>query len=222
MQLHLDLACSTFKETTGKLEEKMNVLQLKHEELDQERKTLKEQVKELTTKNAVLDAKVAAQKKEVSLLKSESCTFVWKINGFNEILQRAIDGTEGEIYSKPFLTGKTGYKLSVGIEPDGNQSKRNRYLSVYLRFMKGDHDNILAWPFHYRVTFTLIDQPDNASLLWRENITQSLIIRESKPTSDVSHSMEGITRFVSHKNLRTRRYIVNNALFLQVEIGPPS
>ena len=220
MQLHLDLACSTFKETTGKLEEKMNVLQLKHEELDQERKTLKEQVKELTTKNAVLDAKVAAQKKEVSLLKSESCTFVWKINGFNEILQRAIDGTEGEIYSKPFLTGKTGYKLSVGIEPDGNQSKRNRYLSVYLRFMKGDHDNILAWPFHYKATFTLIDQQDDP--IKRQNVAQTVIGHEIKLNSDVSCYIDIIERFVSHKVLKTRRYIVNNTLFLQVEIGPAS
>lgn len=48
MRLHLDLACTTFKETTGKLEEKVKALQLKQEELDQERITLKEQVQVLT------------------------------------------------------------------------------------------------------------------------------------------------------------------------------
>ena len=222
MQLHLDLACTTFKETTGKLEEKVNALQLKQEELDKERITLKEQVTELTAKNVALDAKVAAQEKEVSVLRSESSKFVWKINGFNEILQRAMDGTEHEIYSKPFFTGKTGYKLSVCIQPDGNQSQRNRYLSVHLRYMKGAYDNILDWPFHYKVTFTLIDQQDMSWSIWRENVTQSLISRGSKPTSDVSCSMEGIARFVSHKILKTRRYIVNDTLFLQVEIGPPS
>lgn len=200
----------------------MNALQLKQEELDQERKTLKEQVKELTAKNIALDAKVAAQEKEVSVLRSESSTFVWRIDGFREILQRAIDGTEREIYGEPFFTGKTGYKLSLCVQPDGNQSWKHRYLSVYLRFMKCDYDNILAWPFHHKVTFTLIDQQDKTSLLFRENIAQSLIIRGGKPTSDVSHSMEGIARFVSHKILNTRRYIVNNTLFLQVEIGPPS
>ena len=200
----------------------MNALQLKQEELDKERITLREQVKELTASNIALDAKVAAQEREVSVLKSESSTFVWKINGFPQILQRAINGTEHEIYSEPFFTGKAGYKLSLCVQPDGNQSWKNRYLSVYLRFMKGDHDNILAWPFHYKVTFTLIDQPSKRYWLWRENIVESLIIRGRKPTSDVLPSMEGIARFVSHKILKTRRYIVNNALFLQVEIDPPS
>ena len=219
MQLHLDLACTTFKETTGKLEEKVNALQLKQEELDKERITLREQVKELRAANVALDAKMAAQEKEVSILRSESSTFVWRIDGFSEILRRAIIGTEHEIYSEPFFTGKTGYKLSVCIQPDGNQSHKNRYLSVHLRFMKSNFDNILAWPFHYKVTFTLIDQQDDVS--WRQNVAQSLISQVSKPTSDVS-SMEGIARFVSQKVLKTRRYIVNNTLFLQVEIDPPS
>jgi len=220
VQLHLDLAYTTFKETTGKLEEKVNALKLKQEELDQGRTTLREQVKELRAKNVALDLKVAAQEKEVSVLESESSKFVWKINGFSEILQRAIDGTEHEIYSKPLFTGKTGYKLSVCIQPDGNQSLRNRYLSVHLRFMKGTYDNILDWPFHYKVTFTLIDQQNMS--WWRENVTQSLISRGSKATSDVSCSMEGIARFVSHKVLKTRRYIVDDTVFLQVEFGPPS
>ena len=200
----------------------MNALQLKQEELDNERITLREQVEELTAKNVALDAKVAAQEKEVSVLRSESSKFVWRIDGFREILQRAISGTEREISSEPFFTGKTGYKLSLCVQPDGNQSCKHRYLSVYLRFMKCNYDNILAWPFHYKVTFALIDQQDNTSSLWRENIAQSLIIRGSKPTSDVFPSMESIARFVSHKILKTRRYIVNNALFLQVEIDPPS
>ena len=200
----------------------MNALQLKQEELDNERITLREQVEELTAKNVALDAKVAAQEKEVSVLRSESSKFVWRIDGFREILQQAISGTEREISSEPFFTGKTGYKLSLCVQPDGNQSCKHRYLSVYLRFMKCNYDNILAWPFHYKVTFALIDQQDNTSSLWRENIAQSLIIRGSKPTSDVFPSMESIARFVSHKILKTRRYIVNNALFLQVEIDPPS
>lgn len=198
----------------------MNALKLKQEDLDQERITLREQVKELKATNVALGAKVAAQEKEVSVLTNESSKFVWKINGFSKILQRAKDGREKSIFSEPFFTGKTGYKLSVCIEPDGNQSQRNRYLSVLLRYMKGNYDNILAWPFHYKITFTLIDQQDDPSK--RQNVAQSLISHESKPTSDVFCNMQGIARFVSHKILETRRYIVDDTLFLQVEIGPPS
>lgn len=197
----------------------MNALQLKQEELDQERVTLRKQVKELTEANIALDAKMAAQEKEVSVLRSESSTFVWKINGFNMILIRAINGTEREIYSEPFFTGKTGYKLSVCIQPDGNHSWKHRYLSVRLRFIKGPYDNILAWPFHYKATFTLIDQQEDP--IKRQNVAQSVISHVSKPTSDFC-SEEGILRFVSHKALKTRRYIVEDTLFLRIEVGPPS
>ena len=192
----------------------MNALQLKQEELDKERMTLREQVKELT------DAKEAAQKKEiVSVLRIESTKFVWKINGFNDILQGAIFGIEDEICSEPFFTGKAGYKLSLCILPDGNQSQRHRYLSVYLCYLKGTYDDILDWPFHHEVTFTLIDQQDGKS--FRENVVKSMVSKGFKPTSDESFRMEGIERFVSHKNLKTRRYIVDDTLFLQVEFDPP-
>lgn len=202
----------------------MNALQLKNEELDRERVTLKKQVQELTAANAALDAQVAAQMKDVSELRNESSKFVWKISGFSNILEDAKDGIEDEIYSKPFFTGKTGYKLSVCIQPDGDQTQRNRYLSVFIRFMKGHYDAILSWPFPYKVTFTLIDQQDDSTK--RQNVVQSLVTDNfiGRPTSDVASwcDSEGIVRFVSHKILMTRRYIVDDTLFLQVEIGPPA
>lgn len=202
----------------------MNALQLKNEELDRERVTLKKQMQELTAANAALDAQVAAQMKDVSELRNESSKFVWKISGFSNILQEAKDGIEGEIHSMPFFTGKTGYKLSVCIRPDGEQTQRNRYLSVAIRYMKGHYDAILPWPFHYKVTFTLIDQQDDPTK--RQNVVQSLIAGNCtrRPTSDIASCCDGqgISRFVSHKILMTRRYIVDDTLFLQVEIGPPS
>jgi len=225
MQRHLDLASTTFKETTGKLEEKMNALELKQEELDQERITLREQVKELTAANVALDAKVAAQEKEASELKSESSGFVWKIGGFTEVLQQAMKDGNKKIYSSPFSTGPHGYKLIVGMKPLGDRTSKNRYVSVFLGLVNGNYDAILAWPFHRKVTFTLIDQQDDPKK--RQNVVCALLTSTSDsccarpgPTSCITE-LPGIARFVSHKNLKTKRYIVDDTLFLQVEIGLP-
>jgi len=225
MQRHLDLASTTFKETTGKLEEKMNALELKQEELDQERITLREQVKELTAANVALDAKVAAQEKEASELKSESSGFVWKIGGFTEVLQQAMKDGNKKIYSSPFSTGPHGYKLIVGMKPLGDRTSNNRYVSVFLGLVNGNYDAILAWPFHRKVTFTLIDQQDDPKK--RQNVVCALLTSTSDsccarpgPTSCITE-LPGIARFVSHKNLKTKRYIVDDTLFLQVEIGLP-
>ena len=220
MRLHLDLTCKIFKETTSKLEEKVNALQLKQEELDEERTTLKMQVQELKSANYSLDAKITAQEKDLSELKSQSFKFVWKITGWSNILEDAIEGENEEINSSPFFTGKPGYRLSICVQPDGDQTLRNRYLSVFLRVMIGNYDAILPWPFRCDVKFTLIDQQDDPDE--RKNVSCLYVVDPpfERPFSDFDCTMIGEDRFISHKNLKTRRYIVDDTLFLQVEVRP--
>jgi len=210
-RLHLDLTCVTFKETTGKLEQTV--------------KTLEKKVQELTTANSALSSKVDAQKKDILRLSNESTTFVWKVDGFSEILKQAKSGSDENIFSEPFYTGKQGYKLRVYIYPDGDQTNKNRYLSVFFAIMKGKYDAILPWPFHQKVTFTLIDQQNDPAK--RKNVEMFFMADPSssssaRATTDELVYMRGVPRFVSHKNLKTRRYIVDDTLFLQAKIDPPN
>ena len=203
----------------------MKALQLRQKELDQERLTLRAQVKELTDGKVALEAKMAAQEKAASELERESSRFVWKISGFTEVLQQAMKDGNKKIYSSPFSTGRHGYKVIVGMRPSGDRTLKNRYLSVFLGVMNGDYDAILAWPFHRKVTFTLIDQQDDPTK--RQNVVCSLLTSTGdsccarpRPTTGITE-LPGIARFVSHKNLKTNRYIVDDTLFLQIEIDLP-
>lgn len=203
----------------------MKALQRRQEELEQEKLALQMQVQELRAGKVVLDAKMAVQEKEASELKSESSGFVWKISGFTEVLQKAMKDDNVKIYSSPFSTGPHGYKLIVGMKPLGDRTAKNRYITVFLCLMKGNYDAILAWPFHRKITFTLIDQQDDPTK--RKNVVCSLLTSTSDsccarpgPTTCVTE-LPGIARFVSHKNLKTNRYIVDDTLFLQVETDIP-
>ena len=206
MTLHLDLTCATLKKTTEKLEQTAI------------------QVQELKAANSTLSSKVYAQEKEISKLRREYASFVWKVDGFNKVLEDAMSGISECVQSVPFYTGKQGYKLRVRIYPDGDRSIRNRYLSVFLELMEGKFDGISAWPFHQKVTFTLIDQQDDPAC--RSNWVTSFNTDSSwsfseRPFGFRDDEMRGILRFVSHRNLQTRRYIDKNAIFLQVNIDPP-
>ena len=183
-------------------------------------------MQELTAANAALSSKVYSQEKEISRLKheSDSTTYVWRVDNFSHVLECAKSNSNELIYSQPFYSGKQGYKLRACMFPDGDQSNRNRWASVSICIMKGRFDAILTWPFYQKVTFTLIDQHDNPSM--RENwvdhfITDTTCWTCKRPSSEENRDMVGIVRFVSHKNLMTRRYVVNDTLFLQVEIDPP-
>lgn len=89
--------------------------------------------------------------------------------------------------------------------------------------MKGDHDAILCWPFNKKVEITLIDQQDDPDQ--RENLTKEFVTKNlpnfAGPKTEENTGM-GFHSFISHLELHSRRYIVDDTLFLQLEISPPS
>ena len=86
--------------------------------------------------------------------------------------------------------------------------------------MKGEYDAVLAWPFSKKVRLTLIDQQDGGDK--RENVSY-LINPEAGPArfcrpEGKENEGWGYSHYISHEQLKSRRYIVDDTLFLQVEI----
>ena len=171
--------------------------------------------------NVALILKVHSQAKEVARLTNAS-TFVWKITGFSDVLKLAKNGRTKSIFTE-FYSGKQGYKLKLRVDPDGDQTRRNRYLSLYVGIMKGDYDAILPWPFREQVTFSVIDQqPTDAAQ--GKNVVAVVEPNERpgfscRPTVEQNPKLFGFRRLISHKVLKTRRYVEHDTLFLQVEVG---
>ena len=157
--------------------------------------------------------------------KFETRMFIWKIENFREILRNARNEERVRIASTPFYTDRTdsyGYKLKVRIYPNGSGSGKNTHLSVFIAAMKGEYDSILPWPFRKTLKFTLIDQQEDP--FQRENNT-ILLNPGNRPKYYARLTTEqnlghGFPKFISHEKLHSRRYIVNDTLFLQVEVGP--
>ena len=170
--------------------------------------------------NVALIFKVHSQAKEVARLTNAS-PFVWKITGFSDVLKLAKNGRTKSIFTE-FYTGKQGYKLNLRVDPDGDQTKRNRYLSLYVGIMKGDYDAILPWPFCEQVTFSVIDQQPDAAQ--RKNVVVVVGPNETpgfccRPSVEQDPKLFEFRRLISHKLLKTRRYVKHNTLLLQVEVG---
>ncbi len=155
----------------------------------------------------------------------EKIVFVWKINDFREILRQAKSEEENiKIESDPFFTESYGYKLKVTIFANGTDSGENTHLSVSIVVMKGEYDAILPWPFKKKVKFTLIDQQEDP--VERENVSIQLIPGDNpenfaRPVSEENVG-RGFAQFISHNKLNSRRYLVDDTLFLKVEIFPSS
>ena len=197
LKLHLDLACvklSAVSDTQKKFEE--------------------------TTKK--LEKRINALEKHIHY-SEEKCesSFTWRIDGFSEVLRKAKSGEETRKESSPFY--RYGYKFKLSINPNGDYSGKNTHLSVHLIIMKGEYDAMLTWPFHKKVTFTLIDQQEKAND--REDIVMSFVSDPKhksfgRPVTEDNIGM-GFDKFVSHKELKERRFTVDDAIFIQFQVTSP-
>ena len=149
-----------------------------------------------------------------------STLFTWKIQNFDQSLQAAKEGSKKQLNSEPFYTSPHKYKVKIQLYPNYSIAGKNPHLSIFLITMKGEFDAILPWPFLAQVTFTLIDQQEDSSQ--RENVVMSFkadatMENFARPVGDQNMGL-GYPTFVSHEKLQTRRYIVDNTIFLQVKV----
>ena len=169
---------------------------------------------------------MAAQAKEISALYVKPPQLSWRINEIEKILSLAREKRSTVLESSPFYSANHGYKLKLYMYPNGDVTNKHNYLSVFLVIMEGEYDSLLPWPFHQKITFILVDQPGGSDE--KKNIVMQLtndptLSSYAKPVAGkVVKPSIGFARFVTHKNLKTPRYIVNDSLLLQVEVHPPN
>ena len=191
-------------------------------EFDDEKAKFKKQIDDLKKDYGSLVLKLSAQEKGTSKPKMETPTFVWKLSAFSEMLRQAKQGRNVKIQSTHFYTAPFGYKLKLFVRPNGDGSGKNTHLSVFVILMKGEYDGMLLWPFNEKVSLTLIDQQESS--YERENIIMHVRARNNpenfmRPVSEENPG-RGFCRFVSHEKLKTRKFIVDDTLFIQVDVGP--
>ena len=224
MRLHLDLACvklsetqKKFEETTKRLEERVNALE-EHIHFSEEKCDTQKKFEETTKK---LEERVNALEEHIHFSEEKCESFAWKIDGFSEVLRKAKSGEEASKESSSFYI--CGYKCKLQLYSNGNGVGKNTHLSIFFVIIKGEYDAMLTWPFQKKVTFTLVDQQENAND--RENIVKSFTSDSKRRNFERPVKEEnigrGLAKFVSHEELQKRRYIVDDAIFIQFHITSP-
>ena len=140
---------------------------------------------------------------------------VWRVNNVESVLDQATP-----LYGKRFYSEPYGYVLQPKIFFNGARLNDQGYLSIFIRIMKGSFDEILKWPFSKHIRVTLIEQESSGL---RRNIEKILVppsadaVELRKPSEDSNNGF-GIYKFVSHEVLQGGRYIVNDEIFIKIEV----
>ena len=102
-------------------------------------------------------------------------TYVWKITNVQEKISQFVfvfhvymslylylgdaqSERQISIYSPPFYSSSTGYKMCMRLYLNGDGNARQTHMSLFFVLMRGPNDAILKFPFNYKVTFCLFDQ----------------------------------------------------------------
>ena len=156
---------------------------------------------------------------------SRDGVLIWKIKDFAARLEDARSSEGLELVSLPFYTSPSGYKLQASLFLGGNGGGEGTHLSVYIKVLPGEFDNILRWPFKHTVSFTLLDQnPDRHSAV---NIIESFIpdagwanFARASRVADPDQLGFGFPKFVPHGMLKMRNYLRDDTLFIKIRADP--
>lgn len=140
----------------------------------------------------------------------------WKLENFGRRFREAVNGTMPSLYSPPFCTSRSGYKMCARIYLNGDREGAGTHISLYFVIIPGVHDALLAWPFHQRITFTLIDQ------IHKKHISDSFLPDPASPSfarpAKNMNVASGCPCFVKHDVLRQSGYLVDDVLFLRISV----
>ena len=116
--------------------------------------------------------------------------------------------------SRPFYSH--GYKFRLSLHLNG-EKRRSTHLSISFIVIGDGYETVLSWPFHKKVTYTLIDQQEDPND--RENFVRSFTAEIDK--TDLTTRGRHIFEFISLDDVKKRRYVVDNTMLIQVQVDPP-
>ncbi|CAF4410310.1 unnamed protein product, partial [Adineta steineri] len=123
------------------------------------------------------------------------------------------------IYSPPFYTSPTGYKMCARLYFNGDGTARNTHMSLFFVLMRSSNDAILKFPFTYKVTFCMYDQTSAQQHIidsFRPDIKSNSFQR---PRSEMNIA-SGIPKFVPLGMIQQEGspYVQNDTMFIKIMI----
>lgn len=145
--------------------------------------------------------------------KDKVVPFDWKIENFSKKWKLAHEGVDPYIMSGEFFSCKSGYKMILGIYPDGFDTEKGSHLSIFFHIAKGEDDDKLPWPMKHELSISLINQdtgcPHTTEKFKYDTAEKSFLPSYHKPTSAINLGY-GDTQFIDLLTLFNNKQLFKN------------
>ncbi len=227
-QIHTSLRCRSQQAEIAALTDKVSILESKVTNLEQNR-SLETAFNEFTTTfRAEIEAKFKEkldEENQRSLQTARSDDAPHTTIPFGPPVLTMTNFTQhkeaGDVWlSPPVYTHQGGYKICLAVHANGHDRFTGTHVTVCIRFMRGEFDDSLKWPFCGKICFRLLDQAKqtehrsqvaNYDYRAEEAVWCCRVTDKEVADKGWSHELD----FVAHKKLKPQ-YLLNDTLLLQV------
>ena len=121
------------------------------------------------------------------------------------------------IYSPPFYSSPTGYKMRTRLYLQGDGNARQSHMSLFFVLMRGPHDAILQFPFNHKVTFCMYDQAGGERHIIDSFRPDTRSNSFQRPRSDMNIA-SGIPKFfpLSLLEQENNPYVRDDTMFIKI------
>jgi len=143
-------------------------------------------------------------------------TLLWKISNYAERRKAAEAGLVTSLFSQPFFTSRTGYKLCARTFLNGDGIGKTTHMSIFLYVMKGEYDVLLTWPLCKRVQIALLrsrDMHEHTDSFQSHDESPSI----QRPTKQMNVG-SGFPLFITQSALERDGYMFEDSLFIKVTV----
>ncbi|CAB3407525.1 unnamed protein product [Caenorhabditis bovis] len=123
-----------------------------------------------------------------------------------------------KIFSQEFYTHGYGYKMLCVAAPYGDGKALREHFSIFVCLLKGDNDDVLAWPFRCPVTFTLLANDPRKNVRKVYNPADHADAKElfEKPVG-LRNPAFGFQNFVELSAIN--EYALGNDFFIEIHVA---
>ena len=135
---------------------------------------------------------------------------------------------ETQLYTDPFYTAQGGYKMTLGVYPNGDGPGKGTHISAFLYLMEGEHDHDLPFPLSGIFTIKLLSwKQDKGHTIFTVAFDETTpMVHREKVTADKKITESGLGRFcfMSHTKLMEEssdhQYLFQDKLCFQILFEP--
>ena len=134
---------------------------------------------------------------------------------------------EAVLYTDPFYTAQGGYKMTLGVYPNGVGSGKGTHISAYICLTKGENDHNLPFPFSGIFTIKILNwKQDTGHVVMSVAFDETIPLknRQQVTTGQRAAAGQGYGDFLSHTKLMEEssdhQYLYEDKLCFQILFEP--